>query len=56
MGRRIAGGVDVHDVFDPQTTFWDEETLPAWLTPPQARFETVSTEMTQGPDSAGRAR
>ncbi len=35
MGRRIASRVEVHEVFDPQTTFWGDETLPAWLTPPQ---------------------
>ena len=43
IGRRIADRVDVHDVFDPQTTFWSDEALPAWLTPPQARIHEISS-------------
>jgi hypothetical protein len=35
-GRRISNRVDVHVVFDSETTFWGDEVLPRWLTPPQA--------------------
>jgi hypothetical protein len=37
-GHRVADRVEVHEVFDTQTT-WRSETLPAWITPPQAESE-----------------
>jgi len=46
MGRRIADRVDVREVFDQDTTFWAGETLPDWLTPPQARSDAISPPLT----------
>ena len=57
MGRRVADRVEVHDVFDPDTTFWAGETLPAWLTPPQARLDANSPQPSDGATrAAARAK